>query len=413
MIGKRSLSLKLIFCVIFLSFIIETIVNFFADRDVIILFQTFISLFAVGFFFGVNKVSSNKSIFIYIILISALLFFLGLFSSNIVRSYNFIFKFITPFLYLLVGFSLVKNGFDLISLISKLWLFLLYFVLYVLSANIFNYGESFYEGALISVGYMNINATYVPVVIILVVLFLNKHVPRKFDRNMNLFLSVIVCGIIILMLKRTLILMIILGILFYLFRNFSLVKVVKFSFFLFIFGLLILSNFSDYLRSSFEARQSRFSEDYSLTEEGRFIENFVVYNYFAESPEFILFGTGEVFNDLEYMYDYFRIERNLHNSFIRLIWSSGVIGVLIFLLFYFKQYSLIRYHLKMQYNRNFYSDVFYFGCVLVLLRFVNDFSSGITYISYNILSYLIIGSIIALGYSKTPLEPRSSSKIYL
>lgn len=396
----------LLFLTFFITFVIETIINAFDNREFIIFFQTSLSLFTVIAYFSLNKFSFQKSLVSYVASLSLLLLFLGLFSSNPIRTYNFILKFIVPIFYIFLGYNFLTKKSELFQFVSKLWILLLYFLFYILLSNILGFGESLYDGAIISVGYMNVNSSYVPVILILIILYLNKHVSGRFNKKLNVITAICVSLIIVLMLKRTLILIMVLGFVFYLMRNFNFYKSLKYSAIFSIIFLLIFPSFLTYFKGSLEARGSRFSQDYSILDEGRFIENIVVYDYLVESPKYILFGTGEVFNDSVYMYKYFGIDRNLHNSFIRIIWSSGLIGFFLFVFFYYKQFSLIRTGIgSIRYVDDF-GDVIYFGLIFVLIRFINEFSSGITYLSYNMISYFILGSIIAISNGRQNFHNR-------
>jgi hypothetical protein len=165
---------------------------------------------------------------------------------------------------------------------------------------------------------------------------------------------------------------------------------------LFVFQTYFIETFNNQVSS----RESRFSEDYEVTEEGRFTENIYALEIMDNIPYSYIWGTGEVFNNIPYLSRYYYHDHELHNSYIRILWNSGVPGLLIFVLFYFVQ---LKYFLK--YSRKkittLNSYFIYSLLTIVFIRFLNDFSSGITYIAYNSFTYLLIGYGFSMILSKT------------
>ena len=108
------------------------------------------------------------------------------------------------------------------------------------------------------------------------------------------------------------------------------------------------------------------------------------------------FGTGEVFNDRPFYYRYMGADRELHNSFVRLFWNGGIILLVLFVSFYLALFFKIKSKYTIVKRSSIYNNIFYFTLVLIGLRFISEFSSGLTYISYNSMCYLLIGSALYL-----------------
>jgi len=170
---------------------------------------------------------------------------------------------------------------------------------------------------------------------------------------------------------------------------------------IFILGLTIFQLF--FLQSfeqSLEARSSRFSEDYNIEDEGRFQENILPFLHMEDRPLMYLFGTGEIFNDRPYHFKYLRSDRELHNSFVRIFWNGGIVLLVVFLMFYYAQLKLLAKSRKKKRNNVVMRRWLYFGIVFVFLRFVSEFSSGITYTSYNLLCYFLIGGLTYISVNR-------------
>jgi hypothetical protein len=174
---------------------------------------------------------------------------------------------------------------------------------------------------------------------------------------------------------------------------------------------IALPKYRNYILDNFKTRETRFSDNYSITKEGRFTENIIIYNYLNQNTFWLLFGTGEVFNDREFISKAYQTEREAHNSFIRLFWNGGIIGLSIFVFFILLQFVvLIKFYRNSKDQQ--IKDLLLFGIVFILLRFLNDFSSGITYLTYNAICYFIIGGICRVAESEhlVKLENTQESK---
>lgn len=223
-------------------------------------------------------------------------------------------------------------------------------------------------------------------------------IKSKIERYFSILFSITSIIILILLLKRTLVILIFVSFIFYFFKKISLIRILRITLFSILF-LVVFSNFSYLLEDSIASRKGRFDKEYDVTNEGRFVENIKVYALMKDSPLKLLFGTGEVFNDRMFLSKSFDVDREAHNSYIRIFWNGGFVGLLLFLSFYYKQFTEIlkNFYTAKKLNNFYLLNLFYFGCIFILLRFFNDFSSGITYLGYNAFSYLLIGSILRIG----------------
>jgi hypothetical protein len=303
-------------------------------------------------------------------------------------------KFVLPLFYLIIGYNIITSYDHFLFLINKLWLILLFFVLNTVYVNIYDVGESFYKEG-ISVGYMTLNSIYTVFFVLIIFIFFQSKI--KINNIVSSLLIIFTTIIFILLLKRTFIVLLIAAYFLLLIRKLSFKKIFYAS--ILAAGTIVLINiyFSDVLVTAVEGRSSRFSESYEVTSEGRLTENLLPLKYMGNNPLMYLFGTGEVFNDRPYFIKYIRLDRELHNSFARLFWSGGFMMIFLFLLLYYRQFSMILKSYRLSKSPDNYKFLFYFGLALIFLRFINEFSSGITYVSYNSLLYLLIGGVLAIS----------------
>lgn len=312
------------------------------------------------------------------------------FSSSIIDSLNLTLKFITPLHFIIIGYHYVRNYKDLERIIRIISVILLIFSVSFLLYNTLNTGESLYEGG-VKTGYMNINAYYlICSVWIALLLFYNR---KSIYQIILLTLTAI---IIFVILKRTIILLIVIAVIVYFQKNLSVRRAISLTS-ITILGLLLFNiYFSSFFEASFESRESRFEENYSIENESRFRENVLPFIHIDDNYPLYIVGTGEPYNDQKYHLRYLKVDRQLHNSFARLFWNGGIILLFSFLLFVYTQIKLLLKYRKIKRSDPFLSKVIYFMIVFVLLRFISELSSGITYISYNMFSYLIIGGLIGV-----------------
>lgn len=394
---KNNKLIKIAILIILVNSIIESFLLKFDNRTFIISAQFVLNIsFIIGFFLSQKRILKSK----VNLILGAIIFLTictSLFSSNKILTFNFALKFIIPFFFWIIGFNLIENRKKLDILIKWLWVFLLYFVIYIIVCNVFSIGERYYKNGLI-IGYYSLNGIYIPCFSILIILFNYHRIPNKLIRRLSILSMIMATIIFIILLKRTLVLTILAGYVFYFLRNSDLIKVLRLSFIAMITLFCFSIFFSNKIESLVSTRVSRFNKDYTITNEGRYKENEMLYDLLKDSYFKILLGSGEVFNDRVYFSNEYQITRQAHNSFIRVLWNGGVIGLSLFLFFYlFQLYALNKFRLKSKRTSIQLSNLFYMGLIFVTLRFINEFSSGITYLSYNAFSYLIIGGLFRQG----------------
>ncbi len=396
MIGSIN-KINLVFFVIFINSVIESFLMLGMDRTFIISFQFIINIILFLWFIKKGKIIII-SLFRYIVFFYVYYLFLCQFSSEFFKSFNYLLKFLIPFFYLIIGYNIVLSKENLLSFYEKGWIINLYFTIHIIISNITQSGKPLYDNGLL-IGYYSLNGLYIPTFLIIVNLFLNKHYSNKRIKFLNILFSITTFLIIILILKRTLLLLIIISLLFYIFSHFSFKKIFKILTPIFFVILIISQFYKKEIEKNLAARESRFNKEYSISQEGRFTENKYLFNVLSENIIKLLFGSGEVFNDRETLTELnvYEDEREAHNSYIRIFWNGGLIGLLTFLLLYYKQIQYFTSEYKFFKKKDLQiKELLLFCLMFIVLRFINDFSSGITYLNYNAWSYFLIGGTIGI-----------------
>lgn len=395
---KESLAVKIVFWTLIINFIIESFLMYFDNRITIFIIQYIfnICILVLIFLYGI-KFRFSK-LYIPPLILTTYFLIMSAFSSNVLLSYHMVLKFSIPFAYLIIGYSL-KSLYLIKYLLNKIWVILLYFVVYFVLVNYFEIGQDLYVGG-VKVGYFSISGLYVPTFSLVIVLFMYRLIDTRKKRILTIFLSILTTLIFVAILKRTLIITFVVAVLAYLLFYFNYKQVLKAISFSILAMVLFFSFFYEGFQKTFQSRESRFSKDYNIREEGRFSENIYTYDLIKNDPLKLIFGYGDIFNDRDYLsFNYYEDEREIHNSFARILWNGGFLGLFIYLLFYYYQFKLSwKSYLLLKPNQFTYKLLFTFLITFIILRFLNDFSSGATYLCFNSLSYLIIGNILTHNY---------------
>ena len=391
----KNSNLSLVNKIIFINFLIESLILITEDRFLIIAFQTIINIFLILLYhLNISKIYNIKYLSFltyFLILYNTILI---IFSSDLILSFNYSSKFLLPIFYLIIGITIINNLLDIQQIIKTLWIYLAYFTIYIIIVNIFAIGEEMYVGGL-KTGYFSLNGLYIPCFSLIVLLFNYNYIKDKKTKYLTLIFGIATLLIFVVLLKRTMLLLLGISLIIYLIKYAKLSRIIPYIIVVFIIFSSI-PFFQENLTKSLESRNSRFNKEYSVTGEGRFTENIIMYNIMIKEPIKIILGSGEVFNDRKYISKYYELEREAHNSYIRIFWNGGIVGIILFILFYFFQVNILLLSYR-KIKDIALKKLMFFIIFLILLRFINDFSSGITYVSFNAFCYLLIGGVIKLS----------------
>jgi hypothetical protein len=379
----------------FISNAIDSFILSFTSRSFIIPFQYALMAFAIIYVLYYKRLYTKNRMYGYFVAIILYYGILSLFSSDLSLTFNYMIKFVLPLPFFAVGYSAFRDLETFKYFIERSAVLLLYFVVYIIVVSIFRIGPGIYRYTLVTTGYYGIQGLYIPTFLVIIYLFATASY-KLHNRRWIVLLSALTFAIQIIILKRTNIMLLIIGVLLYLFYtmrgNFR--KVIPALILLAVVFYGVTS--TEWFESSYMSRYSRFSQDYSLTEEGRFMEYSFVWNQISKSADKLIFGTKEVFNDWETLSYEWKVggQRQLHSSYAQLLWNGGLLGIMIFLMY---KYSIFK-KLTLYYSRTEHSrHLRKLGISLLILVLLNDLSGGITYLTYNTFIYILFGALLRIG----------------
>jgi hypothetical protein len=259
------------------------------------------------------------------------------------------------------------------------------FLIYVVASNVLNFGETLYEGGLIKVGFLGGARLYAFTLFIgfwpltFTVLKL-----KSFEKILFIFTYVLSAIVILVLFRRTAILILFSTTIFFFILNFK--RYFKLVLAGTLVGLITFFSVGSYITVGYEARggSERLGAQ-NIQNEGRFREIVLVFNRIKKSPEELIFGTGNLFNDRgDYGDAYWGKSRRIHGDFSALLYGIGVLGLAGFLIYLFQLYVIClknKIDSKLRYLR--LSVLFIFTFTL--------FTAGIYYYTYCAVFMFLIG----------------------
>ena len=342
-----------------------------------------------------------------IVILSMLIYWftLSFFSSDLLRSYQFYFKQIVPFLVFLISYNSVFKRDTFHHIAQSFMLILIVGVLFAVISSLFGIGDNSYSRRVenyVSIG-LGDGKLYAPAIaIVYLQIFLKHHVTKKNIKYLINILTFIGIVYLLFSLRRTTILILVFGIgVYYLFEgNLKRISTILIrSSFL----LLLTSGFwLNQLTERISMRQSKFEKSYSISDESRYKEFAIVFSeaHNSESISTILFGK-ELFNSPGNYAGGLYKHRMLHTDFTRIFHGSGYIGLLIYLTIFLVIFSDFKKALRRKFlinsNNNLISlketkGLFMSFLLLVLLI---SFSGQMYEITFRTMLFWVIGSVLS------------------
>ncbi len=323
------------------------------------------------------------------------------FSSDIPRSLTVYLKFIAPFILLVIAMNVVtkRKNFDFI-IISSIYI-LLIFMIFALVSNMFNVGRNQYidEGEdVFSVG-LGSTHLYLPALAIVSLPYIFKE-RSKIEKILAFLLGFISFILLGISLRRTTLIIVIFGItLYYLFQGYY-IQILKAFFITVALLALTFPIYKEPLMERIEYRQKVFTEGYTLSSENRWIEIGLVLEEIKKSPNLIriLFGKEFLNSQGNYGGGIFG-QRSLHGDYTRLLHGSGLVGLMIYFLFYrlllikFNEFCLLYEGRSKKELKSLFLSFFILSILISLVGRFED-------ISFRSYLFLVMGGILGVLQSK-------------
>ena len=344
--------------------------GFYEDTELYAIMRYIIPLLLILFFI-IKKSALKKSDFIFLVLGLYLLLLLIFSHGDIIISSKTLLALLLALFMIPVG-RYIGMHVDFLREFEGFNRFLLIILpIYIVICNIFQIGES-YTDAFTS-GFLVTSRMYIfPIVIFLAihyVIFNNNQ--SKISKVSDIVFIIINIGIIIINTRRTAIGMLIAALLVYTVLNRKIIfKMVIFI--LFLISGLVLSYplYVDKLTAQYERRDRIMNID-TYEEEGRYIETISIFDYHSREQKLtaILFGV-KLFDTFDFGLIYFGRGRPIHSDINMIFYSTGLIGKILFTLFFMHYFFFGNRNVIEQNRKIYYPILIMFLIVLIPGRFI-------------------------------------------
>jgi hypothetical protein len=391
-----------IYYIIPFSLLLDILYVFFPLEDFIVksplallkAFILYLFILYVSIKFKIFNNSVSKQIIIFFIYVLCLLPF----SSDPAHSFKLTLQVMISLLAFIPAFNLIRNYDDLIKLNKSVVIFMTLIIINFIIAGLLNLGGTDYStGNEFQAGGLRDaynNLTYSLLIVPLLFAFTSS----KNEKIFISILSIIIFILLIMTLKRIAIAGAIWGFLIYFILSDKKNKKLIYFAFMFIVIIGFSPFYEDTLMQRLEFRQEhgRFSSDFYTSEE-RYIETFYVWSEISSLAEPLrsLFGL-EAFNSAgKYANGVFG-SRNLHVDYNLILFTTGLVGLILYLMIYiklFKGYKYITLNLKPNNRIKTLKVIF---MVLLLTSLFTSLGGQMYHISFRLIVFIYMGAIMKI-----------------
>ena len=323
------------------------------------------------------------------------------FSSDLVYSLSMTLKILIPLLTFFVGFSLVTSDNKLRLLNSSVLIVQLVLCLNFFISNYLGIGNDVYskENPFLA-GNLNDNWNIISYSLIVTPLIF-KYNKRK---KITLIISLFSFGLLLLSMKRIAILVVILGLIYYLLKT-KLKTALNWSFGFLLLILVASPIMWNKLETRIESRQDKFSGSQIdvMKEENRFLETIAVWTEVIQfkKPTKAIFG-GEAFNSIgNYGGGVFK-NRQLHVDYNLIVNTIGVVGLLLYLNIFFSIYLYTK-NKKLFLNKKIFYTIYMVFIALFYLQFITSLGGQMYQVTFRSIIFIYLGALIRLIKNKNNL----------
>jgi hypothetical protein len=355
-------------------------------------------VFFLFYFYCRNYFKLTKSsLYFYLFFLWMLL--LLFFSEEFLYSFKFVIQVVFSMAIFILAYNHFTTKEKLNLLLKNLFWILVIAIIATAVGYVFGIGKVFdYQGKSDTdvqiIGLLGSSGLYTPGIVLALTPLIIKTNLKKYQKILLPFLIVILYIFFLLTVRRTVILIPIVGIVGFFIYSKRKVRIIKYLIFAFLLLILISPLYESILIKRFEARQNlgRFEDDFYKTEM-RYVENVDLIETLTkfEDPAKILFGFG---NNIfaENIKDNKIVTRMYHTDITKLFYGVGLFGLFIYLLIYIMLFNKIR---NIPNNNQFllYKSA---ALGLFLISVFVSINGSITIVSFRSLNFLLLGAI--LGY---------------
>lgn len=349
------------------------------------------------FFINARKYITANPLFMPFYLFFWWITFLLVQSGEFLYSFKAIIQVIFSMLVFIVAYNFFNSGEKIKRLLHSLFWVLVIALLATSAGYLFGIGQSFdylskYDEEEDIIGLLGSSGLYSPGVVICLLPLIYQSDPPKYQKILLPFISVVLFIFMILTIRRTVILIPIVGMLGLLIFNRKKAKIITILLSVAVLMIISYPLYDQVLTKRFEKREKsgRFEEDFYKTEQ-RYVENLEMIEKIAkfDEPAKVLFGIG---NNIfaENITEGAIARRMYHTDPAKLFYGVGLVGILIYSMIYFYLFNKIR---KIP-NSKVYSDYKAAAFAIFLILVFVSINGSINIITYRSIAFLLLGAIL-------------------
>lgn len=360
-----------------------------------------------------RRIKIFRPFYIFFTYLLILLFF----SKEFIYSSKGVFQVILSMSMFFAGYTFINTRARLFRLISTFYWIILFAVLATSLGYIFGIGQKLeytistvYESGPESVGLLGSGGLYMPAVILGIFPIMLIRKLSRFQLYTLLGLSFILVVFILLNVRRTAIIMPILGIFTYTIYSRKGLRILRYVLIFFIGIALTYPIYSDILmkRYIFREEHGRFESDFYKTET-RFSEYDQMINSIREfqMPMQVIFGIG---NNIfaEHVKNGITFKRMYHSDIPKLYFSTGLVGIFIYLILYLILFREV-FRIK---SKGYTRELKTFAIGLLVISVFIAINGSLTQFSVRSFIFLLLGAIIGIAHTNNLRYPSWEPSIY-
>ncbi|QQS49722.1 MAG: hypothetical protein IPM71_08815 [Bacteroidota bacterium] len=361
------------------------------------------------YFFSAHKYITTNRFFLPFYLFFFWISFLLTQSAELLYSFKAVIQVVFSMLTFIVAYNYFNTQQKLFRLLHSLFWVVVVAIVATSLGYLFGIGRSFdYLGKNDVeedvIGLLGSSGLYGPGIVIALVPLILKTKPPKYQKILLPILSIVLYIFMLLTIRRTVIMIPIIGLFGLLFFHRHKAQIIKVFILLIAFLLVTYPLYEQVLLQRFEMRkkQGRFEEDFYKTE-GRYLENVEIWEQITsfEEPARILFGLGnKIF--AENISDKAIAGRMYHTDFAKLFYGVGIFGIILYVFIYLTLFLWL-YRVPDEARYAEYKAAMF--AIFLILVFVS-INGSINIITYRSIAFLLLGALMGFVRSERLREVR-------
>lgn len=380
--------INLLFAVIFINFLLDYIFYIDSLSDASQGIRVLINVvFLIGGVFICKETYSLKWVPYFICIVYWMVLLPR--SSELGRSIPEYIKVVIGVSFILAGYISCRGEQGLLRLLHRLLVIIPAYLAMVILSNLLGWGDTSYVGEESSAFRTALGDAklYAPAFMVGLSPFIISKMESRSKRYFWSLASLICLVVMILTLRRTALLIIVALSAVYMILSMDIKNIIKIIAFSSLVVTVASVKFYSVFQERLESRSYLTSGDYSLADEGRFLEFFSVIDAFdAYGNDFVYLYGMEPFNTIG-NYGFYK-DRPIHVDYTYIFFSSGFLGI-VFYIFFFASvfYSGLRLYLKKRSG-----DTYRMFSSIFLVVIIVGFSGNVWAVTYKVFSFALLGA---------------------